>query len=53
MLEEERDRLKEAVNMVEETMITKRKLENSIKKADVADKEKERDLSSKRAKLKK
>jgi len=38
--------------MVEETMVNKKKLENSLKKADVAEKERERDLSNKRGKLK-
>mgnify|MGYP001807280333 CR=1 FL=1 len=52
MQEEEREKIKIAVQMVEDTMIMKKKLEISIKKAEVSEKERERDLSNKRTKLK-
>jgi hypothetical protein len=39
--------------MVEETMAMKKKLEASLKKAEVCEKERERDLSNRRGKLKK
>ena len=45
MIEEEKDRVKEVMQMVEETMVNKKKLENSLKKADVAEKERERQRS--------
>lgn len=52
MLEEERDKIKIAVQMVEDTMAMKKRLETSLKKAEVCEKERDRDLSNKRGKLK-
>lgn len=52
MLEDEREKIKLAMRVCEEAMLIKKKLENNIKKKEVVEKERERELSNKRAKLK-
>lgn len=53
MLEEEKEKIKHAMNVCEEAMTMKKKLEISVKKKEVQLKERDRDLSLKRAKLRK
>eukprot|EP00347_Sterkiella_histriomuscorum_P011849 403370872 len=53
LLEEEKDKIKIAMSVCEEALMIKKRLEQSIKKKEVSEKERDRDLSNKKAKLKK
>lgn len=53
LIDEEKDKIKMAMSVCEEALVIKKRLEYNIRRAEVSEKERDRDLSSKRAKLKK
>ncbi|CDW89268.1 UNKNOWN [Stylonychia lemnae] len=53
LIDEENEKIKIAMSVCEESMMVKKRLEQQLRRAHVSEKEKERDLSQKRARLQK